>query len=241
MMTSPGFAIESARDLEARSDTVSYALPEVRSLVGGVEGIRGDSLLLRVYEVGSRRRQPALPPDVRVRIVHDATVRLSTRHFSFIKTAGLAFGTVDSWLLWKLTGGRVHATDVSNASRTLLFDLRRLLWDEELLELFGVPAAVLPEVVPSSGVVAEAELLGARVPVAGIAGDQQAALFGQACHARGMAKNTYGTGCFMLLHTGDKVVTSTHGLISTACAQTGAAREYALEGRVCIGGCSGPR
>src|SRR5688500_11085326 len=150
----------------------------------------------------------------------------------------LAFGTVDTWLTWHLTGNRTHVTDPSNASRTLLFDINRGDWDAELLRLLDVPRAMLPEVHPSAhafGMLPKGEL-GEPLVIGGIAGDQQAAMFGQACHRPGMAKNTYGTGCFMLLHTGDKVVTSTHGLISTACAQTGAAREYALEGSVFIGG-----
>ena len=147
--------------------------------------------------------------------------------------AGLAFGTVDSWLLWRLTGGRVHATDVSNASRTLLFDLRRLRWDDELLELFGVPATVLPEVVPSSGLVAEAELLGARVPVAGLAGDQQAALFGQACFEPGQAKVTYGTGSFVLVNAGADPGPVREGLVQTVAWRRGdEAAAYALEGSI---------
>jgi glycerol kinase len=150
----------------------------------------------------------------------------------------LAFGTVDTWLTWHLTGNRTHVTDVSNASRTLLFNIHMNDWDEELLRLLDVPRAMLPDVHPSAhafGMLPKGEL-GEPLVIGGIAGDQQAAMFGQACHRPGMAKNTYGTGCFMLLHTGDKVVTSTHGLISTACAQTGPAREYALEGSVFIGG-----
>ena len=147
--------------------------------------------------------------------------------------AGLAFGTVDSWLLWRLTSGRVHATDVSNASRTLLFDLRRLRWDDELLELFGVPATVLPEVVPSSGLVAEAELLGARVPVAGLAGDQQAALFGQACFEPGQAKVTYGTGSFVLVNAGADPGPVREGLVQTVAWRRGdEAAAYALEGSI---------
>src|SRR6185437_11927225 len=114
----------------------------------------------------------------------------------------LAFGTVDSWLIWNLTGGAVHVTDASNASRTLLFDMHHGDWDDELLALLDVPRAVLPAVVASSGVCGDATIAGTRVPIAGIAGDQQAALFGQACLTRGMAKNTYGTGCFLLLNTG---------------------------------------
>jgi glycerol kinase len=147
--------------------------------------------------------------------------------------AGLAFGTVDSWVLWKLTGGRVHATDVSNASRTLLFDLRRLRWDDELLELFGVPATVLPDVVPSSALVADAELLGARVPVAGLAGDQQAALFGQACFQPGQAKVTYGTGSFVLVNAGADPGPAREGLVQTVAWRLGdEPAAYALEGSI---------
>ena len=150
----------------------------------------------------------------------------------------LAFGTIDSWLLWRLTGGRVHATDVSNASRTMLFDIHRGTWSDELLALLRVPRAVLPELRPSSHRFGDSEpaLLGAAVPIAGIAGDQQAALFGQGCFEAGLAKNTYGTGCFMLMHTGAQALASTHGLISTAAAQPTAAPAYALEGSVFIGG-----
>jgi len=125
----------------------------------------------------------------------------------------LAFGTVDAWLAWKLTGR--HVTDVSNASRTMLFDIRRLRWDEDLLDLLRIPAAVLPEVVPSSGIVGDTLLFGGPIPVAGLAGDQQAATFGQACHRPGMAKNTYGTGCFMLMHTGAAPVSSRNNLLTT--------------------------
>ena len=150
----------------------------------------------------------------------------------------LAFGTVDSWLMWKLTGGRVHATDVSNASRTMLFDIRHNSWDPELLKLLHVPDSLLPQVFPSSHVfgACEASWLGAPIPIAGVAGDQQAALFGQACFKPGLAKNTYGTGCFMLMHTGARFEQSTHGLITTSAAQTSATPEFALEGSVFIGG-----
>ena len=129
----------------------------------------------------------------------------------------LAFGTIDTWLAWKLTGGRLHITDPSNASRTLLYDIGSGDWDDELLALFGVPRVVLPEVLRSSGVLGttDARLLDVELPIAGIAGDQQAALFGQGCHAPGMAKNTYGTGCFMLLHTGTERIESRHGLLAT--------------------------
>lgn len=151
----------------------------------------------------------------------------------------LAFGTVDSWLLWQLTGGAVHATDVSNASRTLLLNLHTLTWDDELLALFNVPRAVLPQVVPSSALLGQtrADLLGAPVPITGIAGDQQAATFGQACFAAGMAKNTYGTGCFMLMNVGAAPQPSANRLLATALWQrAGAPAAYALEGSVFVGG-----
>ncbi|HTQ31468.1 MAG TPA: glycerol kinase GlpK [Opitutaceae bacterium] len=152
----------------------------------------------------------------------------------------LAFGTVDTWLLWQLTGGRVHATDVSNASRTLLLNLHTGDWDDELLKILRIPRALLPEVRASSEVFGEIETIPALrgVPVAGIAGDQQAALFGQACFRPGLAKNTYGTGCFLLLHTGQKPVASKHHLLTTIAWRLGPDRplEYALEGSVFIGG-----
>ncbi|MBQ0936424.1 glycerol kinase GlpK [Ideonella paludis] len=151
----------------------------------------------------------------------------------------LAFGTVDSWLLWQLTGGRVHATDVSNAARTLLFDIRRNVWDEQLLNLLNIPPSLMPSVHPSSHLFGEtnAELLGAGLPVGGMAGDQQSALFGQACFKAGLAKNTYGTGCFMLTHTGAQFQTSGNGLLTTsACQVANQAPQFALEGSVFIGG-----
>ncbi len=150
----------------------------------------------------------------------------------------LAFGTVDSWLAWKLSGGALHVTDVSNAARTMLYDIHAGGWDEELLALFRIPRALLPQVLPSSHVYGDSakKIFGAPIPIAGIAGDQQAALFGQACHSPGMAKNTYGTGCFMLLNTGAKAVSSKHGLLTTRCAQRGARPQYALEGGVFIAG-----
>jgi glycerol kinase len=154
----------------------------------------------------------------------------------------LAFGTIDSWLVWKLTGGRVHATDPSNASRTMLFNLKTGDWDAQLLKMLNIPSSVLPKVMPSCGVVAEtdAALLGVSVPMAGWAGDQQAALFGQACFAPGMAKNTYGTGCFMLMNTGDQPVASRHQLLSTVAWQGPATAlrpmAYALEGSVFTAG-----
>jgi len=150
----------------------------------------------------------------------------------------LAFGTVDSWLLWQLTGGQVHATDVSNAARTMLFDVRHNVWDHELLKLLHVPDSLLPAVHASSHVYGHTrpELLGAAIPVAGIAGDQQSALFGQACFKAGLAKNTYGTGCFMLMHTGDKFRISENGLITTSAAQHTTQPQYAFEGSVFIAG-----
>ena len=150
----------------------------------------------------------------------------------------LAFGTVDSWLLWRLTGGAVHATDPSNASRTLCYDIRRRSWDEALCEALGVPMALLPEVKPSAGLFGEtaAGVLPAGIPVTGIAGDQQSALFGQCCFEPGMAKNTYGTGCFLLLNTGDTPVASERGLLTTVAWQLDGAATYALEGSVFIGG-----
>ena len=150
----------------------------------------------------------------------------------------LAFGTIDSWLIWKLTNGEVHVTDVSNASRTMLFDVRENRWDEELLALMDIPASVLPDVKPSASDFGRAapEHLGGALTIGGIAGDQQSALFGQACFEAGMAKNTYGTGCFMLMHTGQGFQTSGNGLITTSAAQIDASPRYALEGSVFIGG-----
>jgi len=148
----------------------------------------------------------------------------------------LAFGTVDAWLVWNLTRGERHVTDASNASRTLLFDIHRGQWDDELLGLLDVPRSVLPEVVASSGVCAHASLQGVSVPIAGIAGDQQAALFGQACVTPGLAKNTYGTGCFLLLNTGRTAVESRSNLVSTVAWRRGNVTEYALEGSVFIAG-----
>lgn len=150
----------------------------------------------------------------------------------------LAFGTIDSWLVWNLTGGELHITDVSNASRTLLYNIHNGEWDDELLGILNVPRELLPEVRPSSEVYGKTApgLFGDRIRVAGIAGDQQAALFGQACHQPGMAKNTYGTGCFMLLNTGTKVVPSTHQLLTTVAWKRGGRTDYALEGSIFVAG-----
>jgi glycerol kinase len=152
------------------------------------------------------------------------------------KAGDLAFGTVDSWLIWNLTGGKVHVTDASNASRTMLYDISKGDWDDELLKLFGVPRSMLPEVRSSSEVYGMTTLLGAPIPIAGIAGDQQAALFGQACTKPGMAKNTYGTGCFMLMNTGTKRIASKNNLLTTVAWRIGDRTEYALEGSIFIAG-----
>ena len=150
----------------------------------------------------------------------------------------LAFGTIDCWLNWKLTNGKVHATDVSNASRTMLMNLETCEWDEELLRLFDIPASVLPEIIPSSKIygVTESVVKTANIPLAGIAGDQQAALFGQQCTTPGMVKNTYGTGCFMLMHTGEKIVHSSNKLLTTVAWKLNNRVEYAVEGSIFIGG-----
>jgi glycerol kinase len=150
----------------------------------------------------------------------------------------LAFGTVDTWLMWQLTHGRVHATDVSNASRTMLFDIRAQRWDDELLAMLGIPASMLPEVHPSSHRFGEtdAALFGQPLMIGGVAGDQQSALFGQACFVPGQAKNTYGTGCFMQLHTGPEFRTSGSGLVTSSAAQVDATPQYLLEGSVFIAG-----
>jgi glycerol kinase len=150
----------------------------------------------------------------------------------------LAFGTVDSWLVWKLSGGKRHVTDASNASRTLMFNIHAGVWDDKLLGILGVPRSMLPEVVPSSGEVAltDPDLYSARIPITGIAGDQQAALFGQCCHLPGMAKNTYGTGCFLLMNTGDVPSHSKSRLLATVAWKIGDRTEFADEGSIFIGG-----
>jgi glycerol kinase len=181
----------------------------------------------------------ALPAD----LLRERTGLLPDPYFSATKLAwlleragspeDLAFGTVDSWLIWKLTGGAVHATEPTNASRTLLCSLAMLDWDPDLLELFGVPAGILPEILPSSGPFGDGALLGATLPVMGVAGDQQAALYGQACLARGQAKVTYGTGSFLLVNDGVSREPPPHGLVRTAAAQPGVT---ALEGSVFVSG-----
>ena len=150
----------------------------------------------------------------------------------------LAFGTIDSWLTWKLSGGELHVTDVSNASRTMLLNIHTCQWDEELLKLFNIPKSLLPEVKPSSKIygVTGSIVPDSRIPIAGIAGDQQAALFGQMCTQPGMVKNTYGTGCFMLMNTGEKAITSKNNLLTTIAWKIDDKVEYALEGSVFIAG-----
>lgn len=151
----------------------------------------------------------------------------------------LLFGTIDTWLIWKLSGGKAHVTDYSNASRTLLFNIHELKWDEELMKILGVPASMLPEVKASSEVYAKTvdfHFFGQEVPIAGAAGDQQAALFGQACYEKGMAKNTYGTGCFMLMNTGDKAIQSDNGLLTTIAWGLDGKVTYALEGSIFVAG-----
>jgi len=150
----------------------------------------------------------------------------------------LAFGTVDSWLIWQLTGGKVHVTDVTNASRTMLFNVHTHQWDADLLAALRIPPSLMPEVRPSSGHFADtdAALLGRSLPIGGVAGDQQSALFGQACFEAGMAKNTYGTGCFLLMHTGGDFQPSHNGLLVTSAAQTAVQPQYAMEGSIFVGG-----
>ncbi len=154
------------------------------------------------------------------------------------KRGELAFGTMDTWLIWKLTNGKSHVTDYSNASRTLIYNIKKLNWDKKMLDVLGIPLNMLPEVKASSGIFGAAadEYFGAHIPIAGVAGDQQAALFGQACLSEGMAKNTYGTGCFMLMNTGEKLVYSKNGLLTTIAWGLDGKVEYALEGSVFIAG-----
>lgn len=155
------------------------------------------------------------------------------------ESGDLLFGTMDTWLIWKLSGGKAHVTDYSNASRTLMYNIHELKWDDELLDILGVPKSMLPEVRPSSEVYAHTDSLhffGKEIPIAGAAGDQQAALFGQACFDDGMAKNTYGTGCFMLMNTGEKAVQSKHGLLTTIAWGLNGKVEYALEGSIFVAG-----
>ena len=148
----------------------------------------------------------------------------------------LLFGTVDTWLIWKLSGGRVHVTDYTNASRTMIFDIHNLCWDKKLLEELGIPESMLPKVCSSSEVYGTCQFQGCEIPIAGIAGDQQAALFGQCCFDEGDAKNTYGTGCFLLMNTGETAIESSHGLVTTIACGIDGKVQYALEGSIFVGG-----
>ena len=148
----------------------------------------------------------------------------------------ILFGTIDSWLVYKLTGGKVHVTDYTNASRTMLFNIHTLQWDKKLLDELGIPESMLPQVMPSSHIYGYADIMGVQVPISGIAGDQQAALFGQRCFEKGDAKNTYGTGCFLLMNTGTTPYESNSGLVTTIAVGIDGKVEYALEGSVFVGG-----
>jgi glycerol kinase len=219
------------RERRARPPRDRVAVPAHRRALRRAEGPRRRAARARAHR--PRARRVLLRTKIRWLLDHvpDARARAAR--------GALAFGTVDAWLIWKLTGGRVHATDVSNASRTLCLDLRRVDWDSEMLALLQIPREILPSIVDSSGVCAETNDVGwlpAGVPIAGIAGDQQAALFGQACYAAGSAKNTYGTGCFLLLNTGDTPVASGHGLLTTIAWRIAGRTSYALEGSVFIAG-----
>lgn len=154
------------------------------------------------------------------------------------KAGNLLFGTVDTWLIWNLTKGKTFVTDYTNASRTMLFDIKKLVWDEKIITELGIPYQMLPEVKPSSCIYgyADRSLFGEEIPIAGVAGDQQAALFGQCCFNKGEVKNTYGTGCFLLMNTGSEAIESKHGLLTTIAASTGTEAEYALEGSVFVAG-----
>ena len=156
------------------------------------------------------------------------------------KAGKLLFGTVDTWLIWNLTKGKTFVTDYTNASRTMLFDIHNLCWDKELLSLFDIPECMLPEVKPSSCIYGETDpgVFGGRIPISGAAGDQQAALFGQCCFEKGDAKNTYGTGCFLLMNTGREAIASKNGLLTTIAASMDSQVEYALEGSVFVAGAS---
>ncbi len=241
----------AARDLRAigitnqRETTVLWHRASGRPLAPAIvwQDRRGEALCARLRDAGEAERIRA-----RTGLVIDSYFSATKLAWLLDECPGaraaadrgeLAFGTIDTWLMWHLTGGRVHATDVSNASRTMLWDIDRGTWDDGLLALFDIPRSVLPQVHPSSHLYGETDVdvLGAAVAIGGVAGDQQSALFGQACFSAGLAKNTYGTGCFLLMNTGAARVPSTNGLITTRTAQPAAdAAGYALEGSVFVGG-----
>ena len=187
------------------------------------------------------RSKTGLIPDAYFSATKIAWILEHVEHAKERALAGeLLFGTVDTWLIWNLTKGAVHVTDYTNASRTMLFNIHELCWDEELLDKLGIPKCMLPEVKPSSYIYGytDAGVLGGNISIAGAAGDQQAALFGQCCFEQGQVKNTYGTGCFLLMNTGQKAIESSHGLLTTIAAGTGDKVEYALEGSVFVAGAS---
>jgi len=197
-----------------------------------------DSLVKKGYSQRIKEKTGLLPDayfsGTKIRWILDHVEGARTR----AQNGELLFGTIDTWLIWNLTGGRVHVTDYTNASRTMLFDIHKLCWDPELLSLLDIPEGMLPEVKPSSCIYgwSDPSLFGASIPVCGAAGDQQAALFGQCCFQPGDLKNTYGTGCFLLMNTGQKAVTSKHGLLTTIAVGIDGQIEYALEGSIFIGG-----
>lgn len=194
--------------------------------------------LLKEGYYGMIQAKTGLRPDAyfsgtKIKWILDNTPGLLER----AKRGEILFGTIDTWLLWKLTNGKVHATDKTNASRTMIYNIHTNQWDKELLDLLNIPEQILPEVKDSSDDYGETEIMGATIPIRGVAGDQQAALFGQKCFTAGTAKNTYGTGCFLLTHTGNVPVTSSHGMLTTiAATEKGRKTEYALEGSVFVGG-----
>src|ERR1051325_2859880 len=205
-------------------DRRTASLCEARRSAGVEDGVaRRTGLVIDPYFAASK-----------IRGLLDSLPGLAER----ARAGEIAFGTIDSFLLWRLTQGRLHATDVTNASRTMLFDLHRLAWDEELLDGFGIPHAILPELRDNSADFGSAapELFGDAIPIAGVAGDQQAALVGQACFRPGMVKSTYGTGAFALLHTGSQPVASQHRILTTVAYRLGGETAYALEGSIFIAG-----
>jgi glycerol kinase len=237
-----GIGITNQRETVVLWDRVTGA-PVARAIVWQDRRTAGDCDALRAQgglEARLRERTGLVIDPyfsaTKVKWLLDATPGLRAR----AERGEIAFGTIDSWLIWRLTGGRLHATDYSNASRTMLYDIHALRWDAEILHLLDIPAAILPTVLPSSHVYGTTDpdgFLGARIPVAGVAGDQQAALFGQACHGEGLAKNTYGTGSFVLMNTGTTAVRSARDLLTTIAWKIGdESVEYALEGAVFITG-----
>ena len=206
---------------------------QCRRTAGIIEQLKDDGL------AEYARKTTGLIPDAYFSASKIAWILRNVPEARALADAGrLLFGTIDTWLIWNLTGGAVHATDVTNASRTMLYDIHALRWDPALLAYFGIPAGMMPEVVMSSGIVGRTrcDALGDGIPIAGIAGDQQSALFGQCCFSAGDVKNTYGTGCFTLMNTKDRAITSESGLLTTIACGIGGQIDYALEGSVFIAG-----